>query len=91
MAAVKSVSENRWVSIRSNTIDDQINIQFSLPRKERVDVVLYDMSGKTVYKENFNIEPSMSLNVSGFSGLPKGTYIIKVQSAEGKFSMKMVK
>jgi rhamnogalacturonan endolyase len=91
VAAVKSVPENRWISIGNHTIDDQIHIQFNLPRKERVDVALYDMSGKTVYKENFNIEPGMSLNVSGFSSLAKGTYIIKVQSAEGKFSMKMMK
>lgn len=90
-AAVKAVSENNWITIDNYTIDDQINLQFNLPRKEQVNVALYDMSGKTVYHGKFNIEPAMSLSVSGFSGLAKGTYIIKIQSAEGKFSMKMVK
>src|SRR5574344_1356769 len=89
--AILSASQGDWVVVSDHKIDDRIRIQFNLPRQENVTVSLYDVSSKCVYHDKVAIEPSMSLSIAGFSSLHKGIYLLKVDSAEGKFSTKVVK
>jgi hypothetical protein len=79
------------VTLQNYVIDDQIHLGFNLPRKEDVDVSVYDMSGKVIYKETLNIDAKMNLSISGFRHIANGMYIVNVLSAEGRCSMKAIK
>jgi hypothetical protein len=88
---IQDATTNKWVTLQNYVIDDQIHLGFNLPRKEDVDVSVYDMSGKVIYKETLNIDAKMNLSISGFRHIANGMYIVNVRSAEGRCSMKAIK
>lgn len=89
--SVRSLLGNQWVSLGSSTLSDAISLDFNLPRKESVTVSLYDAGGKLTYCDDAVIDGEMTLHISGFGSCHRGIYLLKVKSAEGVFSVKLVK
>lgn len=55
-----------------------------------VNVQLMDLAGKTLSKESF-VQPGELLAVPGFQQLPKGIYLVVVQSPSGRQTCKIVR
>jgi hypothetical protein len=66
-----------------NPFTKRTNIPFTLPRAERVNLVLYDVSGRIV-KVLVNASKDAGIHNVNFNGgsLAKGIYFYKIQAGE---------
>jgi hypothetical protein len=67
-----------------NPTSDQINVIFEKPKKRNIQLI--DILGNEVFKVENN-KSSLQLDLSDY---PKGIYMIKVTSAEGSSSQKII-
>lgn len=65
------------INIYPNPTSDLLSIELALDKKENIDIVLFDLNGKTIQKNTFmgqKIQTSLSL-----SNLPSGTYFLSIK------------
>lgn len=86
-----STSDNKKmmdVNVFPNPSSDKLNIalnnQFS---KEEITVILSDISGKQIYKQDYNSKKEVTINVQNFA---KGTYILNVKNQKQAYSQKII-
>ncbi len=83
-----SIGENKAtteVSVYPNPVVDQVTVSSnSLLGK----VMLYDILGKKINQQNGNGETTIQLSMSA---LPKGVYVLNIETAEGMVSRKVIK
>ncbi|KAI9459566.1 hypothetical protein F5148DRAFT_1287093, partial [Russula earlei] len=72
------------VSIYPNPVADHLNIVIAAKENNKVSLIVTDMNGRVISSQNVQLVPgtnSMQVNVSQFA---KGTYAVKVVTADGK-------
>ncbi|HEY4539885.1 MAG TPA: T9SS type A sorting domain-containing protein [Faecalibacter sp.] len=75
---------NQSIKVYPNPVKDVVNLQTS---KEVKTIAIYNLAGQKIISKEVNII-NPSLNVSS---LPKGVYILKVETNEGSISHKIIK
>ena len=78
---------NSTVSVYPNPVKDQLHIQLS---KETLilDVAVYDLNGKLVWKENLAKTSEVNLNVKDWTA---GVYVVKITTDDTQFTKKIIK
>jgi serine protease AprX len=69
---------NDVISVYPNPFTSEINLVFSIDHTERVDCLIYDLSGRLVYAQNHQVmkgETRLNLG-SAFAGMPSGQYVV---------------
>jgi hypothetical protein len=79
------------LKIFPNPIKDDVNIQFELPMAADMNAVIYDLEGKIVKTLVFNQPFSAGKNdwKASLTGLPSGTYFLKM-SSEGYYGVEKI-
>lgn len=75
------------LNIYPNPTSDILNVEFAVENTSEFSIELFSLLGKRVMQATES-HSGGSLNLSG---LPAGTYILKVSSAKGSFSQKIIK
>ncbi len=87
------ISENKkddnLFTVFPNPSDGMINVQFKKPVGETCSLKIEDITGKTVFENNFNDLTSNPFNLD-LHFLPKGIYILRVISSSASYSRKLV-
>ena len=88
---VKQNADSQWVSLQNGQFNDRIVLNFNLPEAQTVSISLYTMAGAQVLGINHETGNTAPLEIYGLGNLPKGIYMLKVESREGKFTKKLLK
>ncbi len=83
--------ENKFdaLDIYPNPASNNVNINLSLKEYQDVNVALYDLSGQTIFEEQYKDIKDKQTNVD-LSMLASGTYILKFGLAEGNTFRKVI-
>lgn len=76
------------LAIYPNPFEQSCHIEFVNSRQGKVNIQLYGITGKLLY--NFSEKLPVGLQTFFLSGLPAGSYILKVQTSTGLISGKFV-
>ncbi len=86
------VKEKYALSVYPNPVTDQLSIDFMLEKSAKIQVRLYDLSGKQVtnlYQQN-KIQGKHKLMIPIPSNLPFGTYLTKIQINGNVYTQKII-
>ena len=72
------------IKIYPNPTADQLNINFMLLKKEKVELVLFDLAGKIIQKNTF-VGQKINKKIS-LSAIPSGTYFLSMKIGNQTFS-----
>ncbi len=76
---------NALVSAFPNPFFDLINVKATSDKEQGIEIMLYDVNGQVVSRENFvAVKGENQSSIKLKSGLPNGTYLLKVVFADGK-------
>ena len=68
-----------------NPVIDDLNVSFNNEASGSVDAFVYDLAGRVVLTKSYGNQPRGIFNgMLDLSGLPQGTYIVKVGNSFGK-------
>ncbi|MBL0154109.1 MAG: T9SS type A sorting domain-containing protein [Chitinophagaceae bacterium] len=67
-----------------NPAHDQINFSYTNDQRIQASVIVSDMSGRTVYMKEMNLDPGSSYRQIPLSRFSPGTYILKLVSGTGQ-------
>ncbi|MFK7833561.1 MAG: T9SS type A sorting domain-containing protein [Winogradskyella sp.] len=71
-----------------NPFDQEIAIKFSSVLKQDIEIILYDINGKVIHKQQFLPAQHINVMLSTISG---GTYFLDVVSGKKRFTTKLIK
>lgn len=77
------------LDIFPNPATNNINIHFSLKEYKSIKLSLMDLSGQTIFQENYNDIKDKQANLD-LSSLSSGTYIIRLELPEGNTFRKII-
>ncbi|MEX0967142.1 MAG: T9SS type A sorting domain-containing protein [Bacteroidia bacterium] len=69
--------------IMPNPAKDRIMVNFTVKVNQPVKITLYNLLGKSVMQESFTAVTGLQQKALEVSGLPRGVYLLSVESAEG--------
>ena len=72
------------ITLYPNPVNEVLNINLS--KKEKVTVIIHDITGKEIYKNDYNSQ-HISIN---FKDYAKGVYLVTVKNKNGKVTKKIV-
>ncbi len=67
-----------------NPAHDQINFSYTNDQRIQASVIVTDMSGRTAYMKEMNLDPGSSYRQIPLSRFSPGTYILKLVSGTGQ-------
>jgi hypothetical protein len=83
---------NEKISLYPNPIQDVLNIGISSLSKQIAEVVISDAAGKTLIKESFSLVKGRNvMQIYEVEKLSKGLLLVRVQTAEGMFTEKIIR
>ena len=87
---VLSTSQNQFDSfgVYPNPSNGLFNVVLST--SEKVNIVLYDLSGRSIYNQNFSNKSNVFNQELNFNTLSSGVYILNVESAGKKASRRII-
>jgi hypothetical protein len=69
-------------SIFPNPVQNELNVDFTLPSSKTVEVRVYDITGKIVFTNSFNGVEGLNKNVIDISTLNKGVYMLECNDGD---------
>lgn len=75
-------------TVYPNPFEQSVSIMFSQSMKNNISVLVFNLTGKLVYSEEYN--PSQRIQIH-FDDLSSGTYLLKVVSNKKLFHSKLIK
>lgn len=88
---VSGDTQNDWVSLAGGVMTDRIVLNFNMKKAQNVHIGIYTMAGAQVFGIDREIGYTAPLEIYGLGHLPKGVYMLKVESGEGTFTKKLLK
>lgn len=86
--SVQSIGNSQLtLSCYPNPSSNELNISFTLPENENAWVMLYDLTGRIIRKENISNTSSLNWNISD---IPNGSYILGLQSANNRLIQNII-
>lgn len=91
MVSADDITNNKTISVFPNPFSDNINIAFHLDKPDFVEVSVYTMDGKQIFrnqKNNYNAgDVRITLPISSMNtSLNSGNYIVKISTSEKNYS-----
>jgi hypothetical protein len=77
------VNQIRIASVYPNPVRNTVNVQLVSPTNERVSLVITDITGKVLLQENTTVVAGDNIKQINVSSLSQGSYLIKVNCANG--------
>jgi len=89
---VSGLTENDLVPTRLNLnpIENELQVIFGNDMNGRVDLNIYDVSGRTVAEESLTIQEGMNFKMDATSWT-SGNYVIRLQGINGSMTLNFVK
>jgi hypothetical protein len=78
------------VVVYPNPFYDIVNLQFSTQLNEKVEVIFYDVQGRTVLHSNYLLNGAL-LRITNIGYLPAGNYFISLKSSTLKYESIIIK
>ncbi len=78
----ETADETFEASIYPNPARNELNVRMELPAPTDVQVMIYDLTGKMVWSEQYAASQVYSQNTIDLSGLKNGMYIVKMQAGD---------
>lgn len=91
IAGVESDGDSDFASVSSNVISDCLNLNLNVDGLQTVNVSLYNAAGAQVFGQKYDVAGSSELTVGGLGNLSDGIYVLKVESADGRYVKKLIK
>ncbi|HTN47346.1 MAG TPA: S8 family peptidase [Flavipsychrobacter sp.] len=88
---VKGVVKTDPVACYPNPFTHSVHITLHLPLSDRVSIKLMDITGKVIYREDYNVKKEEDLISLSTSSLSAGVYFIRVSSSVQSQTIKLVK
>ena len=91
MIAIKNEIKNQSIALNIYPIpfENELNLNIINPKQYKVWIELVDITGKTIYQNNFNtIESDITISTIE---LPKGVYVVKLYCGENTILKKIIK
>ena len=86
---VDDVDNKNWIQIFPNPSKDVLNIKNISNSKLNGELLIYSLSGSTVYQEKINTQPNEVISIN--HQLAAGTYMLKLNSISGiEFTAKLI-
>ena len=84
---------NAWdVAVYPNPTSTQLNVQFNLPKEEKILVALFDAQGKLVLEKSLgNSTAGEHKEMLDLTHLPNGTYVCRISSQQHSITKKVFK
>ena len=76
--------------IYPNPNDGRLSIDYIAPSKEAINIGIYDICGKLIYSDKWNVATGYNNMKSDISIYGKGIYFIKLNSSQGSSAFKLV-
>jgi hypothetical protein len=90
--SIKEIGNNLSnITLYPNPFTENLNISFNANNNEKIEIRLYDITGKLILNENYSISTgnnSINLNTINLSG---GVYVINIQNSGVLQSFKLIK
>jgi hypothetical protein len=85
-------STNEKLVVYPNPFEDELEIAFYTSKKQKITITLYDLTGRKILQtESTTKTASGALRLTDFSGIPKGLYILSINTANKCYYEKVVK
>lgn len=91
ITGVESDGDSDFASVGSNVISDRLNLNLNVDGLQTVNVSLYNAAGAQVFGQKYDVAGSSELTVGGLGNLSDGIYVLKVESADGRYVKKLIK
>lgn len=91
IAGVASDGDSDFASVGSNVISDRLNLNLNVDGLQTVNVSLYNAAGAQVFGQKYEVAGNSELTVGGLGNLSDGIYVLKVESADGRYVKKLIK
>ncbi len=85
---IDEINNVSHVSVYPNPVEDYVNILFNNPHEGSAFVQLFDISGRLVHEDIYNVMKEIEINLNG---LKKGVYFLKVDFDQKSFNRLIVK
>jgi hypothetical protein len=84
---------NAWdVAVYPNPTSTLLNVQFNLPKEDKIQVGLYDVQGKLVLETNVGISTAGEhKEMLDLTHLPNGTYVCRISGQQQTITKKVFK
>ena len=84
---------NAWdVAVYPNPTDGLLNVQFNLPKEDKVIIGLYDLQGKGILEKSLgNITTGEHKEMLDLTQLPNGTYVCRITGQHYSITKKVFK
>jgi hypothetical protein len=84
---------NAWeVAVYPNPTDGLLNVQFNLPKEDKVIIGLYDVQGKGIMEKSLgNITTGEHKEMLDLTQLPNGTYVCRITGQHYSITKKVFK
>ena len=76
--------------IAPNPCHDTFRLESSFDVAQDVHFEIWDMAGKLVYQDNWEVGSGMNQKVVSLNGVPAGNYLVKMNSREGAQTQRLV-
>ncbi|MBL7787197.1 MAG: T9SS type A sorting domain-containing protein [Chitinophagales bacterium] len=73
-----------------NPTNNKAQVTLQLPKADKVNLRVFDAVGKQVYQHNSNTAIQNYQHQLDFSDMPRGMYLISLQTSEGMISRQLI-
>jgi len=88
-----TIPQSNTMSLSPNPVDrSSVQLSIGLEAKSEVRILLFDYLGKIVYQKNLGVREAGEINqVIDLTSLPKGSYIVQLQTKNGNKTAKLIR
>lgn len=82
--------DNANLQVMPNPTNNKAQVTLQLPKADKVNLRVFDAVGKQVYQHNSNTAIQNYQHQLDFSDMPRGMYLISLQTSEGMISRQLI-
>lgn len=86
-----TAGDGGWARVAGGVFADQIAIDVNVSGQQNVAVSIYNAAGAQVFGRQYGVAGSSRLTVDGLGNLREGIYVLRVESASGRYVKKLIK
>ena len=86
-----TAGDGGWARVVGGVFADQIAIDVNVSGQQDVAVSIYNAAGAQVFGRQYGVAGSSRLTVDGLGNLREGIYVLRVESASGRYVKKLIK
>lgn len=88
---IRVVAKNNY-SVLGNPFHDYISLKYIIARDQKININLFNSAGALVRKEEYAATAGTGVyTLNGFTSMPSGTYLLKIESGIDRQTIKLIK